>query len=209
MKLDSFIKAGLIINPITTIQKQFLNDSKHRFFIIPAGRRSRKSLIGKYKVLMYAVENEGRYFLAAPTRDQAKRIFWGKLKKAVSLLNANSGNPNETELKIKIINGSEIHVIGLDKPQRVEGTQWHGGHITEFSSIKRGAWAENIRPLFSDTNGFCILDGVPDYREKNFDEYRNLAEYACNGEIPETPAYEGIFRENNEWCYYSWLSQDV
>jgi hypothetical protein len=33
-----------------------------------------------------------------------------------------------------------MHVIGLDKPQRIEGIPWKGGGIDEFADIKEGAW---------------------------------------------------------------------
>jgi len=213
MLIDSFTEYGLYIKPITGIQRRFLNDNEHRFFIIPSGRRSRKSLISSLKVLNWAMLNEGRYFLGAPTRDQSKKIFWDKLKKRVQLLDVYI-HANETELSVKLRSGdgskvSEIVVVGLDKPERIEGQPWHGCHITEFPNLKPKAWQENIRPVLSDTNGFAILDGVPDFREPNFDQYHKLAQRACGGRIPETIPGLGAYGENGEWVYYAWLSEDV
>ena len=39
---------------------------------------------------------------------------------------------------------NEICVVGFDKPERVEGQPWHGGHISEFPNLKPRAWKENI-----------------------------------------------------------------
>ena len=115
--------------------------------------------------------------------------------------------PNETELYVTLLNNTEIHVVGLDKPERVEGQPWNGCHITEIGNIKENAWPENIRPLLSDTNGFAFLDGVPEGRN----HYYDLALYAAGGALPETKPINGAFAEgeDTEWCYYSWFSGDV
>lgn len=107
---------------------------------------------------------------------------------------------------IKLHNDSEIHVVGLDKPERIEGQPWHGCHITEFGNLKGAlAWTSNIRPVLSDTNGWALLDGVPEGR--NF--YYDLALKACNGAIPITRAREGSYVDGGEWAYYHWFSSDV
>lgn len=107
---------------------------------------------------------------------------------------------------VKLYNDSEIHVIGLDKPERIEGQVWHGCHITEFGNLKGvSAWTSNIRPVLSDTNGWALLDGVPEGR--NF--YYDLALKACNGAIPKSERIKGAFAEDGEWAYYHWFSSDV
>jgi len=174
--------------------------------VLPAGRRSRKTLISKRKVLLKALENPGhRYFEAAPTRAQAKSIFWNDLKRDTKIFRKDK---SDGELWIKLKNDAEIHVIGLDKPERIEGQPWNGGHISEVANIKPGAWQENIRPVLSDTKGFCILDGVPEGRNHLYD----LALYATGGTIPRTTPGRGAFSLNPhdpEWAYYSWFSSDV
>ena len=130
---------GILIEPITDIQRRLLLDDKHRFFIVPSGRRSRKSLIAKWKLRQHAIENPGRYFHGAPTRDQAKKIFWKQLKQSLSLLGLiKHVNESELTVTIRAVNNqeSEICVVGLDRPERIEGQPWHGCHITEFNNLK-------------------------------------------------------------------------
>ena len=190
---------------LTPIQNKFYND-EHRFVVLPSGRRSRKTLISKRKLLNAALRNPGhRYFQAAPTRAQAKSIFWDHLKRDTKLLRKDK---SDGELWVKLKNNAEIHVIGLDKPERIEGQPWNGGHISEIANVKDGAWAENIRPVLSDTKGWCILDGVPEGRNHLYD----LALLACDGSIPVTVPGEGAYHESQidkEWAYYSWHSADV
>lgn len=145
----------------------------------------------------------GRYFHGAPTHKQAKDIFWESVVKDTSLLRTDK---SETDLFVKLYNRSEIHIIGLDKPERIEGQPWHGCHITEFGNLKGSlAWTSNIRPVLSDTNGWALLDGVPEGR--NF--YYDLALRACNGAIPKTQPVIGAYAENEDWAYYHWFSSDV
>ena len=191
---------------LTQQQINYLNDEVHRFFIVPAGRRSRKTLIGKRKTLLAALDNPNQnYFCGAPTHAQAKNIYWNDLKRDTYYFRSKI---SETELKVTLNNGAVIQVVGLDKPERIEGTPWHGCHITEIGNVKETAWGENIRPVLSDTNGWAILDGVPEGMNFLYD----LALYACDGALPRSLPKIGSFAESlsdPQWCYYHWFSSDV
>jgi hypothetical protein len=139
-----------------------------RFPLVPAGRRSGKTERFKRFLVKQANKIVGPYFAAAPTHDQAKKIFWDDLLK-FSLSFTHSKRPNIAERIIYLNNGSEIHVLGLDKPQRIEGIPWKGGGIDEFADIKPDAWESNIypalntvNPLDPDYRAWCWLLGVPD-----------------------------------------------
>ena len=134
-------------------------NSPHRFNTLACGRRSGKTeLIGKRRLIYRALRGSRyptpRYFVAAPTRDQAKRIYWSDLK-AMIHPSWRKGDPSETELVIRLHNGAEIHVVGMDKPERVEGVGWDGCVLDEYANMKPGAWQENIRPSLSDRSGWC------------------------------------------------------
>lgn len=198
------------VHSLTPIQKQYFNDD-HRFLVCSAGRRSRKTLIGSRKVLIAALENPGkRYFLGAPTRAQAKDIFWnGKVSGLQRVLpRPLISSESHSDLWVRLPNGAEIHVVGLDKPQRIEGQPWDGCLITEMADVKPDAWSMNIRPVLSDTLGFAILDGVPEGRN----EYYKMAIWAAGGAIPTTKPLLGAYAENPDdpdWAFYSWFSADV
>jgi hypothetical protein len=139
-----------------------------RFPLVPAGRRSGKTERFKRFLVKQANKAVGPYFAAAPTHDQAKKIFWDDLLK-FSLSFTHAKRPNIAERIIYLNNGSEIHVLGLDKPQRIEGIPWKGGGIDEFADIKPEAWESNIYPALNTVNpidpdyrAWCWLLGVPD-----------------------------------------------
>lgn len=168
--------------------------SPARFKVVPAGRRSGKTERAKRKLIgsvLSARTSDERYFAAAPTRDQAKRIFWRDLK-AMVLPELLAGHPSETELSIRVLTGAELWVIGMDKPERMEGTPWNGGVLDEVANMKPTAWPQNVRPALSDRKGWAWLIGVPEGRN----HYYDLAQYARSGSDPE-------------WDYFSWPSADI
>jgi hypothetical protein len=147
--------------------------SKARFNVVPAGRRSGKTeIMGKRKPVLKALKGgrwpDTRIFCGAPTRDQARRIFWSDLKLMVPkpLL---SRPPSESHLSLYLINGSEIHVLGMDKPERIEGPPWDHGVLDEFGNMKPQTWREHVRPALSDRHGSCDFIGVPEGRNHYYD----------------------------------------
>lgn len=193
------------LRDLTSIQLKYYLDREHRFKLITAGRRSRKTLIARHIIFDYAnAYPNTRYFHAAPTFQQAKQIFWENLKKDYKKQIAKK---SDSELFIRLQNGSEIIVAGLDKPERLEGQtpSFNGCHITEFPNLKETAFTQHIYPILSDEKGFGIFDGVPEGRN----HYYDLVLKACSDAIPETVTEKGAFCSNGEWAYYSWYSSDV
>lgn len=174
-----------------------LRTERKRFKVVPAGRRSGKTELAKRKLVVELLSyfpdayTDTRYFAGAPTRHQAKRIYWNDLKAMVpkSLL---ARQPRETELEISVLTGGSLNVLGMDKPERIEGSPWDGGVLDEYANMRKGAWQENVRPALSDRKGWCWLIGVPEGRNHYYDLYRK----AVSGEDPE-------------WGGYTWKSADI
>jgi hypothetical protein len=176
-----------------------LVDERVRFPVIPAGRRSGKTERFKRFVAKEAMRNPDElYFIAAPTRDQVKKIYWDDMK-ALCLTAFLPRTPSESELKIFFPNGTEIHLIGLDKPERIEGVSWTGGGVDEIADIKAHAWESHIYPALNtvhperpDYRAWCWLLGVPD----GLNHYYDMAEYARTAGDPE-------------WRLYHWKSAEI
>jgi hypothetical protein len=170
-----------------------------RFKVVPAGRRSGKTERFKRHVVKQAMAHPGgRFFAAAPTRDQVKKIFWSDLK-LLSLSSIHARRPSESDLIIHFDNDAEIHLVGLDQPARIEGVVWDGGGIDEMADVKGEAWESNIRPALDtfnpmrpDYRAWCWLFGVPD----GLNHYYDLAEYARTAGDPD-------------WKLYHWKSSDI
>jgi hypothetical protein len=175
--------------------------SPHRFNVVPAGRRSGKTELAKRKIVSRALNPNAskfpdpHYFCAAPTRDQAKRIYWDDVKALIPKIFIRS--ISETELTVLTVLGSSITILGMDKPERVEGSPWDGGILDEYGNMKGHAWGANVRPALADRKGWCDLIGVPEGRN----HYYDTAEMA-RGMMLER-------KERSEWGYYHWKSVDI
>ncbi len=184
---------------IDTPKQVALFNDPTRFIVIPAGRRSGKTERFKRKVVKEAYLNEGMpYFAGAPTRDQAKRIFWKDLKQ-LSFSSTHKRKPYETDLIIELPNEATINIIGFDRPERFEGQFWAGGGVDEVGNLKEEALKENIlpaldtfNPLMPDYKPWCWLFGVPEGLNHYYDTYQ----YAVNSGDPE-------------WSHYNWPSSDI
>jgi hypothetical protein len=168
-----------------------------RFKIVPAGRRSGKTELAKRRLVVASMVRKnppGRYFAAAPTRDQAKRIWWNDLK----ALLPREWKPriSESDLSITTSTGAQLWVIGLDKPQRMEGTPWDGGVIDEYADTKVGTFDANIRPALADRKGWLWFIGVPDMSAPGQIEYEGFYQVAATHADPE-------------WAAFSWASADI
>lgn len=174
-------------------------NSPHRFNVLPCGRRSGKTECAKRKLVSRAFKGSEyirpKFFAAAPTRDQAKIIYWDDLKSMVPA--EFTADVRETDLSIKLTTGTEIRVVGMDKPQRIEGTPWDGGILDEYANMKPDAWEANILPALADRNGWCDLIGVPEGRNHYFATYnRAVADMASLGSA-------------SNWGAFTWHSDTV
>lgn len=172
-------------------------DNGIRFPLAPAGRRSGKTERFKRFLVKRAYKVPGMYFAAAPTHNQAKKIFWQDLKD-FSISKSLPRNPSESDLIIWLPNGSEIHVVGLDKPERFEGVPWTGGGIDEFANVKGHAWEANIYPALNtvdprkpDFRAWAWLFGVPD----GLNHFYDLCEIAKAG--------------NSDFEVFHWTSAEI
>lgn len=165
-----------------------------RFRTVPAGRRSGKTELAKRYGVILAIKLPpgGLIGFGAPTFAQAKNIFWKDLKELIPRVMIRS--VSETELKITLITGTEVRVVGMDKPERVEGQPWDWLCLDEFANMKETAWMENVYPALSTIgkDGKAWLIGVPEGRN----HYYELDLKARD-------------RNETEWGSFHWKSADI
>ncbi len=175
-------------------QMALVNDDV-RFKLAPCGRRSGKTERAKRHLVKSAMRLPGLYFAAAPTRDQAKRIWWEDLKLMCFAPLLGQRAVSEGELIIRLPNASQIHVIGLDRPERMEGIPWSGGVIDEFGNVHEDAWPLNIMPSLStkdprrpDYKPWCWLIGVPE----GLNHYYKMCQQAKSGAWADARVYHWL-----------------
>ena len=168
-----------------------------RFRTVPAGRRSGKTELAKrfgiIQALTYTSTSDGWFVFSAPTHMQAKRIFWRDLK-AMIPKELMRGRPSESELTIRLVNGAEITVLGMDAPERIEGRPLDWICCDEYANMKPEVWQENIRPALSTLGraGSGWFTGVPEGRN----HYFHMTVKASQDDM-------------NDWSNHHWLSADI
>lgn len=174
-------------------QRRLWTEAK-RFAVVPAGRRSGKTELCKRRLVIGLPEKkpwpDPRYFAAAPTREQAKRVYWNDIKALVPQQWLKK--VYETDLCLTTKHKSELWVLGMDRPERIEGTPWDGGVLDEYANMKPDAWTANIRPALADRAGWCWFVGVPE----GLNHYKDLADYALSG-------------RDADWGLYRWNSAEI
>ena len=138
--------------------------TSERFVAVRAGRGSGKTELARRRVVRFLPVQkrwaDPMYFYALPTYKQARRVAWRAIKRLVPkawLL----GPPNESDMRIDTIFGSSLYVVGMDKPERLEGNQWDGGVVDESADQKPKSFDLSILPALSWRNGWCWRIGVP------------------------------------------------
>lgn len=177
-------------------QKRLHSDllkKKFRNIVVAAGRRSFKTERFAKRYLVNQClreENDGKiYYAGAPTRQQAKEIFWSDLKKLAprELIK----NISEVDLKLTFQGDSVIRVIGLREFKRIQGQLMHGIVITEYQDCDPGVYNESIEPMINDTRGWCIKEGRPFGKNHFFDDF-----------------LRGKAKEKG-WRSYHWTSEEI
>lgn len=181
--------------------------TRARFPVVWAGRGSGKTEICRRKVIRHlgmhhphvlAAGDVPRYFYGLPTIAQAKRVAWDALKNLLPLdwYERNGKTFYESDKIIRSRFGVELHLVGLDAPQRIEGNQWCGGVLDESSDQKPGVFDRTVRPALTAFKGWCIRCGVPKRFGIGGAEFKKACDQALEGIDSDMPAFH-------------WLSESV
>lgn len=158
---------------------------------IPAGRGSGKTELAKRRLVRYLPivkdDHDCRYFYGAPTERQAKRIAWDHFLKLIpkDWIKAVS----VSELIITTTFDTSLYVVGMDRPERIEGGQWDGCVLDESCDLKPGIFDRNVMPALTWHNAWCWRIGVPKRQGVGASEFRDFYERARDGQIEDAAGF--------------------
>jgi hypothetical protein len=138
--------------------------SPKRWACLVVHRRGGKTYSSLQKLLVRAMDAPERpnapprYAYLAPTREQAKDIAWGYLKRFTHQIPGIE--TNESELKVTWPDGRSIRLYSGDNYERMRGLYFDGVVIDEPEDIDPRAWPEVIRPCLTDYLGWAIWIGT-------------------------------------------------
>jgi len=170
--------------------------SKARFNVVPPGRRSGKTELAKRRLIKRALRqrryDDARYAACAPTRDQAKDIYWEDLKRMIPPQFIAPNGISESKLSIRLITNTVIQVIGMGRPARIEGSPLSGVILDEYGNMRPEAWMAHVRPALTDRLGWADFVGVPEGRNHYYDLY-----------------VEANRNKSGEWAVHEWTTMEV
>jgi|TARA_R100000353_G_scaffold52325_1_gene41676 predicted phage terminase large subunit-like protein len=161
-------------------QQEVWND-KTRFKIVAAGRRTGKSRLAAWMLIVNALESErGHVFYVAPTQGQARDIMWQTLLELGHPVITSSHINN---LQIKLINGATISLKGSDRPETMRGVSLKFLVMDEYADMKPEVFEQILRPALADQKGTALFIGTPMGRNHFYELYK----YA---ELDDDPTYK-------------------
>lgn len=157
-------------------------DSKARFKVVAAGRRTGKSRLAAYLLIYYALQvKSGHVFYVAPTQGQARDIMWSNL---IEIGHPVIKGSHINNLQITLINGATISLKGADRPETMRGVSLKFLVMDEYADMKSSVWEQILRPALADQKGTALFIGTPMGRNHFYDLYKYAelkedSEYEC------------------------------
>lgn len=136
-------------------------------------RRSGKDIVLWNFIICKAVERVGIYFYFLPTYTQGKKIIWdGITNDGIKFIEYIPKelikNQNGQEMKIELINGSLIQIIGTDNYDSIRGTNPIGCVFSEYAFQNPQAW-EVVKPILKVNGGWSVFNTTPNGKNHAFD----------------------------------------
>jgi hypothetical protein len=154
-------------------QLEFHN-SNARYRIAAYGRQGGKSTACLNELISKAWNNPStKYWYVSPTYDQAK-IQYRRLVGMFSTCWNVLLKKNQTELRVKFINQSEIRFVSGEVFQNLRGETLNGCILDEVRELPPDLWTMVIRPMLTTTKGFACFVSTPN----GYDAFYDLFEQA-------------------------------
>ncbi len=152
-----------------------------RFKIVAAGRRTGKSRLAAWMLIVNALQaNRGHVFYVAPTQGQARDIMWQTL---LELGHPVISGSHINNLQIKLVNGATISLKGADRPETMRGVSLKFLVLDEYADMKPDVFEQILRPALADQKGCAMFIGTPMGRNHFYELYK----YA---ELDDDPTYK-------------------
>lgn len=167
-------------------QKSFIDamETKKRAVLV-WHRKSGKDIACWNLMVAKAVQRKGVYFYIFPEYSQARKALWDAIgEDGKSYLDYIPKEIREntwmTEMKVKLLNGSIIQVIGSDRGDTIRGTNPFGVVLSEFAYQNPQIWTYILDPVLTKNGGWAVFNSTPQGR--NY--FHDLLVYAQHN--PET-----------------------
>jgi predicted phage terminase large subunit-like protein len=150
-------------------QQEIWNDNT-RFKVVAAGRRTGKSRLAAWMLIVEALQSEkGHVWYVAPTQGQARDILWSTL---LELGHPVIESSHVNNMQIRLINGSTITLKGADRPETMRGVSLRFVVLDEYADMRPQVFEQILRPALADLKGKALFIGTPAGRNHFWEIYQ-------------------------------------
>ena len=182
-------------------EQQKVANSKARYKIVRAGRRSGKTILKTETLWVKAAAKKNRVvFYIAPNQIQARDIIWEALKSRIG--NIGIANEQRLEMSVPTVGGgrSVIKLAGWENRENFRGKFAHHIEFDEVDTMKDFfvGWKEIFRPALIDTQGTVSFGGTPKKENPNLRRLEKEAENNKEYEVFHFTTYDNPFLPKEE-----------
>lgn len=145
--------------------EQEIGDKK-RAFLLWARRHGKDIACWNYLILK-ALQKPGSYYYVYPAQNQARKAIWEGMtssgKRFLDYIPKQliDGLPNNTEMRITLINGSIIRIMGSDNHDSLRGSNPVGVVMSEYAYHHPMTWQSIVEPILQENGGWALFNTTP------------------------------------------------
>lgn len=136
--------------------------------VLVAGRRFGKSHLSLIWLLSRELQENERRWIVTPNYRQGRNTTWKLMRQ---MFREYDCKINETDLSVKMPNGSEVAIRGAENENSLRGVGLTMVVMEEYSYIKPHVWDEIIYPTLTTTDGDAFFIGTPNGYDHLYDAY--------------------------------------
>ena len=151
-------------------------DSGKKRAVLVHHRRAGKDKSAFNYMVKEAFKRVGIYYYFFPTYNQGRKVLWDGIdKEGFKFLDhipkeLRKGDPNQTEMKVNLLNNSLIQIVGSDNIDTVVGTNPVGCVFSEYPLQDPSGW-DFVRPILRENGGWAVFAYTPRGKNHGYDLY--------------------------------------
>lgn len=174
LMVDSFQPRWYQIPIINAIERD-----GYKKAVVVLARRAGKDVVAFNIMLRMAFKRVGCYYYIYPSKDQCRKAIWNSItndgQRFLDFIPKQliKGDPNKTEMRIDLINGSIIYFTGTNRMDGMRSTNPVGVVFSEYAYAEfPKAYESVIRPIHDNNNGWTLFVSTPDGPNEFYDLYK-------------------------------------
>lgn len=169
--VDTFIPRDYQLPFVEAFENQ-----RYNRYVLCWARRTGKDICAFNLLFRAALRRTAVYFYILPTYSQARKVIWDSITsesiRFLDFINRDLiAKSNSQEMKITLINGSIIQLIGSDNINSIMGTNPAGAVFSEYAMQSEIAY-QYLRPIFLANGGWMVFVSTPRAKNSFYDMYK-------------------------------------